>query len=83
MAILRVKDITEMDAEALSKKTAELKRELNSEMGLIASGGRAVNAGRIREIRRTIARINTLASSKSKLGGKKQDKVSSAKAGKR
>ncbi|MEM3399668.1 MAG: 50S ribosomal protein L29 [Candidatus Micrarchaeia archaeon] len=79
MAILRSNEIREMSRKTREEKIQELKRELNQELSLVAAGGRASNPGRIREIRRTIARILTInreqdsleESPKSKDGGEK------------
>ena len=60
MAIIRMKEMRELDDSTLEKKLGDLRSELNSELGFIAAGGRASNPGRIKEIRRTIARILTV-----------------------
>lgn len=73
MAVIRKKDLRLMaDAELLEKKQ-ELEAELSRERGAIASGTRAENPGKIKEVRRTIARINTILNerSRSKLETKK------------
>lgn len=61
MVVIRMKDIIEMDAPTLKAKLADLSNELNSERGIVAAGGKATNAGRMKELRRTIARIHTVA----------------------
>jgi large subunit ribosomal protein L29 len=60
MAILRKKEIRDLAPAAIDAKMEELYIELNSERGIVASGGKAINAGRIRELRRTIARMLTI-----------------------
>ncbi len=60
MAIIRKRELKMLDDESLDRKLGELRDSLNSELGFIASGGRASNPGRIKEMRRTIARILTL-----------------------
>ncbi|MEW6329788.1 MAG: 50S ribosomal protein L29 [Candidatus Micrarchaeota archaeon] len=60
MAIIKLGEMREMDSRTLEERLADLRRELNSELGAVASGGRATNPGRIRELRRTIARILTI-----------------------
>lgn len=60
MAILRSDDIRDMDDSALDEKLNDLNTELAKERGKIAVGGFPENEGRIREIRRTIARIKTI-----------------------
>ncbi|MDE1798679.1 MAG: 50S ribosomal protein L29 [Candidatus Micrarchaeota archaeon] len=59
MAVIRKKELKAMAVPALQAKLADVKRELNSERGLVASGGRSSNPGRIKELRRTVARILT------------------------
>ena len=60
MVILRIKEIRRMGSEELNEKLQELHTELATEKGAIASGTRAENPGRIKELRRTIARILTV-----------------------
>jgi len=60
MAILRKKEMRALEEGALDSKMSDLRDELNSELGAVAAGGRASNPGRIKELRRTIARILTL-----------------------
>jgi len=60
MAILRMKEIVELEDSKLESKLLELKKELHAELGSVAAGGRASNPGRIKELRRTIARIKTV-----------------------
>jgi large subunit ribosomal protein L29 len=59
MTILRMKDIRKMKPEDLNNKLKELKLELLKEMGNVKMGRAIKNTGKIREIRRTIARILT------------------------
>jgi large subunit ribosomal protein L29 len=60
MAILKVKQIREMKNEDLSKRLNELKLELSKELSNVKMGRPIKNAGRISELRKTIARINTI-----------------------
>ena len=66
MAILRASEIREMNAEELEDKLTQLQKDLMKVRGVLASGGIPENVGRIRETKRTIARINTLKNSKAK-----------------
>lgn len=59
MAILRSDEMKEMDDKSLKEKIRDLAQELRRERGAIASGSASKNAGRLREIRRTVARIKT------------------------
>lgn len=60
MAILRTKDIRKMDEKELEKRLKELKLELAKEKAKINVGAAVTSPGKIREIRRTIARIKTI-----------------------
>ena len=60
MAILRAKQIRDMTPLNRSKKIEELKLELFKEKGKIDVGGISDNPGKIREIKKTIARILTI-----------------------
>lgn len=66
MAIIRKKELREMAPAALQGKLADVEGELYRELGLVKGGGRAQNPGRIRELKRTIARIKTLMAKKAK-----------------
>ncbi|MEM1515413.1 MAG: 50S ribosomal protein L29 [Candidatus Bathyarchaeia archaeon] len=60
MAILRVKEIRGMSREDREKRLAELRAELNRLRMIVMAGGAIDKPARIREIRRTIARILTI-----------------------
>lgn len=64
MAILRVKDVKKLGKKELSEKLNELKLELAKERANIAIGATVTSPGRIKEIRRGIARIETEKSSR-------------------
>ncbi len=59
MAILRNKELNEMGKEALNTKFYDLKKELAKIRSQISLGTVPENPGRVKEIRRTIARILT------------------------
>ncbi len=59
MAILRSREIREMDAEEIDNRILELNTNLMKIRGIMASGGVPEEIGKVREIRRTIARILT------------------------
>ncbi len=59
MAIIRAKDIQKMSEEEKAKRLRELTLELAKDKSNVAIGGTVKNPGRIREMRRTIARIKT------------------------
>lgn len=60
MAIVRAKEIREMSDEQVEKQLKDLRNELLKERAITATGGAPENPGRIRELRRTIARILTI-----------------------
>jgi large subunit ribosomal protein L29 len=59
MAIIKKKQIKEMSNVDLAKRLSELRLELAKEKSQIAIGGTASNPGRIKEVKKTIARIIT------------------------
>jgi large subunit ribosomal protein L29 len=60
MAILRVNDIREKKIKARTASMSDLKRELSKLYSQKASGRVPENPGKIKEIKRTIARILTV-----------------------
>ncbi len=60
MAILRSDEARDMSVDELQERMEDLKLEMAKEKGKIEVGGFPENAGRIKEIRRTIARIKTV-----------------------
>ena len=60
MSILRVSEMRQMEVDVLKNKLAELRNELRIDRGSVSSGGKASNPGRIKELRRSIARILTV-----------------------
>ncbi|MBI4170930.1 MAG: 50S ribosomal protein L29 [Candidatus Aenigmarchaeota archaeon] len=59
MAILKMKKIRESGEKDIEDKKRELQLELAKERASSEIGGTVKNPGRLREIRRTIARIKT------------------------
>jgi len=60
MPILRVKEIRDMSPEERAEKLSELKTELVRLKTMIKAGGAVENPARIRELRKTIARVLTI-----------------------
>lgn len=56
----RVKQLRELKGEELNKRLSELKLELLKEQGNVRMGRPVKNSGRIKQIKRTIARILTI-----------------------
>jgi large subunit ribosomal protein L29 len=72
MAIIRKSELREMSIEELKEKLVELKRELLKERAHKAVSGAPSNPGRMREIRRTIARILTIMNEKKRMASQQQ-----------
>jgi len=62
MSIFRIEDIRKMSEKERREELESLISDLLRERGVVATGGASENPGRIREIRRTIARIKTVES---------------------
>jgi len=60
MAIIRKNELIQMDGKTLHGKFKELKKELIKINAQIAMGTIPENPGKIKEIRKTIARIKTI-----------------------
>ena len=60
MAIIKTKELRAMDEKTMSNKLAELRNELISINAQVAMGTVPENPGRVREIKRTIAKILTV-----------------------
>lgn len=76
MAIIKSTEARELDENALLSKLSQISEELLRERGQVATGGRSSNPGRIRELRRSRARIITILHEKA-LGIKKNVKPKS------
>ena len=60
MAIIKKSKLREMSDAELQTKLFDFQKELNSERGLLAAGGRASNTGKVSELRKSVARIMTI-----------------------
>jgi large subunit ribosomal protein L29 len=60
MPLLRVKEIRDMPSEERTKRLGELRTELLRLKTMVRAGGTVENPARIRELRRTIARVLTI-----------------------
>jgi large subunit ribosomal protein L29 len=69
MAILRSDEIRDMSVDEMRSKLREFRSELTRERSVAAAGGSLENPARIRELRRTIARILTIMREVQKKGG--------------
>ncbi|MEM3361852.1 MAG: 50S ribosomal protein L29 [Candidatus Anstonellaceae archaeon] len=70
MAIIKKSELKKMDENMLVSKLDELKKELNLERGKIFAKAKVQSPGKIREIKKTIARILTLLNKKMKIKNK-------------
>jgi large subunit ribosomal protein L29 len=59
LAILRKREIKQMLPEERTKKISELRAELTTIRTQVKSGGTVENPSRVRELRRTVARLLT------------------------
>ena len=66
MAILRRNEIRGMKDQAIEEKMVEIQIELAKEIGKIKVGSFPENPGRVRELRKTVARILTIMKERSK-----------------
>jgi len=72
MPIIRMKDIRTMSSEDRKKKITELRTELVRLKTMVKAGGSLDNPSRIRELRKTIARILTVENEEIHLEPKKK-----------
>lgn len=73
MAIIKKSKLRELSDSELEAKLFEFQKELNSERGMLATGGRTSNPGKMRELRRSVARILTILNER-KMKAKAQQK---------
>ena len=64
MPIMKMKEIRGMPPEEKARRIVELKTELARQRTMVEAGGALENPSRIREIRKTIARILTVINEK-------------------
>lgn len=60
MAIFKIDEIRNMNQEEIVEELRKLQSELIRERGIVTAGGAPEKPGRIRDLRRTIARIKTV-----------------------
>ena len=66
MAILRSKEIWDMEVDEIQDKLVELRTELAKNVSKSAAAGVVETPGKIRELKRTIARVLTILNEKQK-----------------
>ncbi len=62
--MVKAKDLTGLSKKELEEKIVELKQDLTKERATIASGTKSENPGKIKKIRKDIARIFTVINTK-------------------
>jgi large subunit ribosomal protein L29 len=72
MPILRLKEIDGMSSQERTKKLSELRAELSRLRTMVGAGGAVENPARIKELRKTIARVLTI-ESEQKFGIRKKE----------
>ena len=82
MPILRLRDIRSMSSEERDKKVTELRAELTRLKTMVNAGGAVENPARIRELRKSIAKILTI-ETEEKLGLRKKEEKTAKKRGKK
>jgi large subunit ribosomal protein L29 len=60
MAIFKIDEIRNMNAEEIAEELHKLESELVRERGIVTAGGAPEKPGRIKDIRKTVARIKTI-----------------------
>lgn len=60
MPVIRLDDIREMTPEQRKQKLEELKTELSKIKTLIKAGGSVENPGRVKALKKAVARIETI-----------------------
>ncbi|MBS7614252.1 50S ribosomal protein L29 [Candidatus Bathyarchaeota archaeon] len=68
MVMKRIREIREKPSEDLLKRLSELKTELVRMRTMVEAGGAVENPSRIRNLKKTIARIQTVINEKTKEG---------------
>ena len=71
MPILRKRELKQMLPDERNKRLTELRTELVRLRTMVASGGTVENPGRIKELRRTIAKLLTIEIQQKKEGSTK------------
>jgi large subunit ribosomal protein L29 len=82
MPIMRLKEIKGMSSEDRAKKLSELRAEMARLRTMVRAGGAVENPARIRELRKTIAKILTI-ENEDQLGLRKTEEKPKEKRGKK
>lgn len=60
MAVLKINDVRNLDDKAIKEKVYQLRAELVKENSSSRRSGKNINTGRIKELRKAIARLLTV-----------------------
>lgn len=60
MAVIRIKEIREMEDKVIKEKIYQLQAELVKENSTSRRSGKNINTGRIKELKKAIARLLTV-----------------------
>ena len=82
MPILRLKDIKGMSVEDRAKNLSDLRAELARLKTMVRAGGAVENPARIRELRKTIAKLLTI-ENEYKIGLRKKEEKSAKRRGRK
>ena len=82
MPLMRLKEIRSMSSEDRAKKLSDLRAEMARLRTMVRAGGAVENPARIRELRKTIAKILTI-EHEDKLGLRKTEEKTKKKRGKK
>jgi len=66
MAIFKIDEIRNMSEDEIAEELRKLENDLVRERGIVVAGGAPEKPGRIKDIRRTIARIKTVQTERKK-----------------
>jgi large subunit ribosomal protein L29 len=78
MPIMRIKEINDLSSEQRTRKLSELRAELSRLRTMVSAGGAVENPARIKELRRTIAKVLTV-EREQQLGIRKQEEKQAEK----
>ena len=82
MPLMRLKEIKSMSSEDRAKQLSDLRAEMARLRTMVRAGGAVENPARIRELRKTIAKILTI-EHEDKLGLRKTEEKTKKKRGKK
>lgn len=67
---MNINELRKMDKKTMDSRVADLRKELMKLNAQVATGTRPENPGRIREIKKTIARVHTILNEKQEVNAK-------------